>query len=134
MSTLDILEDAPLACDIANATIDLIPLSAPGSLTSVEKRSLLSGFVRLSFNAAAIASNVGQAPILAIEMLETGRAVLASFLQDMRTDTTLTTTMMVEKMLLIRRQILEPVSPEKKMVAIPCLKWKALRDVINCDL
>lgn len=32
MSTPDILEDAPLACDIANVTIDLIPLSAPGSL------------------------------------------------------------------------------------------------------
>ncbi|KAH7136912.1 TPR domain-containing protein [Dactylonectria estremocensis] len=70
----------------AKTTIELVPLLAPPSLESTDKQQLLSDLVGLASNAAAIALLADQSPTSAIELLETGRGVIASSLQDMRAD------------------------------------------------
>ncbi|VUC27850.1 unnamed protein product [Clonostachys rosea] len=70
----------------AEATIDLITLLAPKSLQVTDKQYLLSGVVGFASDAAAIALAVKREPIEAISRLERGRGVLASSLQDLRTD------------------------------------------------
>ncbi|KAH0430361.1 hypothetical protein CcaCcLH18_07873 [Colletotrichum camelliae] len=74
------------AYHIAQTAVGLVPLSAPLSLHSADKQHHLSRAVGLASDAAAIALHVGQGPIPAIELLETGRCVIASSLQDIRTD------------------------------------------------
>ncbi|KAJ4200804.1 hypothetical protein NW759_015830, partial [Fusarium solani] len=70
----------------ANATtIELVPLTPP-SLQNTDKQNLLSQVIGLASDAAAIALHAGKGPVPAIELLETSRGVLASSLQDMRTD------------------------------------------------
>ncbi|CAH0052259.1 unnamed protein product [Clonostachys solani] len=70
----------------AEATIDLITLLAPKSLQVADKQYLLSGVVGYASDAAAIALAVEREPVKAISRLEKGRGVLASSLQDLRTD------------------------------------------------
>ncbi|RKK74919.1 hypothetical protein BFJ68_g17580 [Fusarium oxysporum] len=86
LSLLDILQEGHRAYLIAKTTIELVPLLAPPSLQNTDKQHLLSQAVGFASSAAAIALHVGKGPIPAIELLETGRGVLASSLQDMRTD------------------------------------------------
>ncbi|KAK4076847.1 hypothetical protein Purlil1_12555 [Purpureocillium lilacinum] len=62
---------------IAKTTIDLIPLLTPRSLQNTDKRHLLSAAVGLSSDAAAIALHANKGPAAAIELLETGRGVIA---------------------------------------------------------
>ncbi|KAI3571792.1 TPR domain-containing protein [Fusarium oxysporum f. sp. albedinis] len=65
---------------IAKTTIDLIPLLTPRSLQHSDKTHLLSAAVGLSSNAAAIALHANRGPAAAIELLETGRGVIAGAL------------------------------------------------------
>ncbi|KAK1991226.1 TPR domain-containing protein [Colletotrichum falcatum] len=72
--------------DIAQTTVGLIPLSTPLSLVSAEKKYSLSSAAGVACDAAAIALQAGKSPISAIQLLEVGRGVIASSLQDLRTD------------------------------------------------
>ncbi|KAH8661834.1 hypothetical protein BGZ61DRAFT_321743, partial [Ilyonectria robusta] len=60
--------------------IDLIPLLTPRSLRNADKRYLLSAAVGLSSDAAAIALHDNRGPAAAVELLETGRGVIAGAL------------------------------------------------------
>ncbi|KAF5505400.1 hypothetical protein CGCS363_v004261 [Colletotrichum siamense] len=73
----------------AKTAVDLIPISAPLSLQPEDKQFFLGRVVGIACEAAAIALNDGQSPVTAIELLETGRGVLASFFHDRRTDLSL---------------------------------------------
>ncbi|KAJ4178413.1 hypothetical protein NW767_014870 [Fusarium falciforme] len=78
--------DTDEAYTIAQSIIELIPLLVPNSLRSTDKQHLLTDIEGIASLAAAIALKAGQTPLVAVRMLETGRAVLASSLRDMRTD------------------------------------------------
>ncbi|KAL8396668.1 hypothetical protein RB594_003654 [Gaeumannomyces avenae] len=79
LSSPAILKDEQ-AYAIAKTTIDLIPLLTPRSLQNSDKRHLLSAAVGLSSDAAAIALYAGKGPAAAVELLETGRGVIAGAL------------------------------------------------------
>ncbi|KAL8364557.1 hypothetical protein RB595_003713 [Gaeumannomyces hyphopodioides] len=79
LSSPAILKDEQ-AYAIAKTTIDLIPLLTPRSLQNSDKRHLLSAAVGLSSGAAAIALYAGKGPGAAVELLETGRGVIAGAL------------------------------------------------------
>ncbi|KFG86911.1 hypothetical protein MANI_024556 [Metarhizium anisopliae] len=101
----DVLQDPDQACFIAKTTVNLLPLLAPHSLTPADKqRNILNAgllsqslvpsskqhnaldVVGLASDVAAIALRVGKGAEAAIMLLETGRAVLASTLQELRTE------------------------------------------------
>ncbi|EQB55105.1 hypothetical protein CGLO_04989 [Colletotrichum gloeosporioides Cg-14] len=73
----------------AKTAVDLIPISAPLSLQPEDKQFFLTRVVGFASEAAAIALNDNQSPVTAIELLESGRGVLASFFHDRRTDLSL---------------------------------------------
>ncbi|KAJ3455223.1 hypothetical protein MRS44_013823 [Fusarium solani] len=81
LSSPAILQDRQ-AYAIAKTTIDLIPLLTPRALQNSDKRHLLSAAVGLSSDAAAIALHANRGPAAAIELLETGRGVIAGALFD----------------------------------------------------
>ncbi|EXK77477.1 hypothetical protein FOQG_17819 [Fusarium oxysporum f. sp. raphani 54005] len=81
LSSPAILQDRQ-AYTIAKITIDLIPLLTPRALQNSDKRHLLSAAVGLSSDAAAIALHANRGPAAAIELLETGRSVIAGALFD----------------------------------------------------
>ncbi|KAJ0335479.1 hypothetical protein KNSL1_013585 [Colletotrichum chrysophilum] len=58
--------------------------SRTGAMADLEEAIRIA--VGLASDAAAVALHVGQGPLPAIELLETGRGVIASSLQDIRTD------------------------------------------------
>ncbi|KAF3797102.1 hypothetical protein GCG54_00009071 [Colletotrichum gloeosporioides] len=87
LSTPDVLNDKQEAYDIAKQTISLVPVSAPLSLRPADKQYLLTQAVGLASDAAAIATEAGQGPAEALKLLETGRGIIASSLQKIRTDT-----------------------------------------------
>ncbi|KAH7009653.1 hypothetical protein EDB80DRAFT_750248 [Ilyonectria destructans] len=70
----------------AEATIDLVTFLAPKSLQITDKQFLLWQVVGFASDAAAVALAVNRGPLEAIARLEKGRGVLASSLQDLRTD------------------------------------------------
>ncbi|KAF4856854.1 hypothetical protein CGCSCA4_v000146 [Colletotrichum siamense] len=82
-------QDKHEAFQDAKTAVDLIPISAPLSLQPEDKQFFLARVVGIACEAAAIALNDGQSPVTAIELLETGRGVLASFFHDRRTDLSL---------------------------------------------
>ncbi|KAF5989603.1 TPR domain-containing protein [Fusarium bulbicola] len=71
---------------VAEATIQLAPLLSPPSLENKDKQHLLAEIAGLASDAAAIALLAGKGTLSAIRLLETGRGVLASSLQDLRVD------------------------------------------------
>lgn len=73
----------------AEATIDLVTFLAPMSLQITDKQFLLCQVVGFASDAAAVALAAKRGPIEAIARLEKGRGVLASSLQDLRTDLSL---------------------------------------------
>ncbi|KAH7117315.1 hypothetical protein EDB81DRAFT_952832 [Dactylonectria macrodidyma] len=79
LSSPAILQDQE-AYAITKTTIDLIPLLMPRSLQNSDKRHLLSVAVRLSSDAAAIALYNTRGPAATIELLETGRGIIAGAL------------------------------------------------------
>ncbi|KAL6406634.1 hypothetical protein AUP68_09435 [Ilyonectria robusta] len=85
------MEESP-SLDIdkaAEATINLVTFLAPKSLQITDKQFLLWQVVGFASDAAAVALAVGKGPIEAIARLEKGRGILASSLQDLRTDLSL---------------------------------------------
>ncbi|XXG96702.1 hypothetical protein Hte_002992 [Hypoxylon texense] len=76
--TLPGIANDPKAYDIARSTIDLIPLLTPRSLQDTDKQHLLSDAVGMASDAAAIALQAGKGAEVAIDILETGRGVIAS--------------------------------------------------------
>ncbi|TLD03110.1 uncharacterized protein PgNI_12562 [Pyricularia grisea] len=65
------------AFEIAEQAINLIPLLSTRSLPNSDRRHLLSQISGLSSDAAAVALCSKKSPAIAIELLETGRAVIA---------------------------------------------------------
>ncbi|RMJ17651.1 hypothetical protein CDV36_002650 [Fusarium kuroshium] len=84
LSAVDLLNDLERAYQIAEATVALMPQLAPNSLSSTDKQQVLEQVVGLASRAAAIALMAGKGAACAIKMLETGRGILASSLQDLR--------------------------------------------------
>ncbi|KAM5353081.1 hypothetical protein ACJZ2D_017037 [Fusarium nematophilum] len=79
LSSPDILQDRQ-AYTIAKTAVNLIPLLTPRSLQNTDKRHLLSAASGLSSDAAAIALHTNKGPAAAIELLETGRGIIAGAL------------------------------------------------------
>ncbi|RYP34795.1 hypothetical protein DL768_011034 [Monosporascus sp. mg162] len=86
LSSSIIFQNVQKAYEIAQTTIQLIPLLAPRSLQNTDKQHLLSQAAGLASDAAAVALQASKGNVTAIEMLETGRGVLTGTLYDMRTD------------------------------------------------
>ncbi|KAK2773196.1 TPR domain-containing protein [Colletotrichum kahawae] len=81
--------DAHEAFSVAETTIKLIPMFASLSLKPKDRQQLLSRVATQATDAAALALYVGKSPEHAIDLLETGRGVIAGTLQDFRVDITL---------------------------------------------
>jgi tetratricopeptide (TPR) repeat protein len=74
------------ACDASEIAVHLIPKLTSRSLENSDRQHMLSQVVGLASNAAAAALHAGRGPTVALEFLEHGRGVLATFLEEMRTD------------------------------------------------
>ncbi|KAI0855328.1 CHAT domain-containing protein [Xylaria cubensis] len=79
-------ENWRLAYKVAVSTTSLIPLLVLRSLQSSDKQYVLNRVAGFASDAAAVALNAGKGPNCAIELLEMGRVILATSIQDMRTD------------------------------------------------
>ncbi|GKT53278.1 TPR domain-containing protein [Colletotrichum tofieldiae] len=84
--SLDALKDIHDMYPVAEAAVNLIPLLSSFSLQSADKQHQLRQAVGLASDAAALALHVGKGPLAALQLLETGRGVLAGSLQNIRTD------------------------------------------------
>ncbi|KAK2672630.1 hypothetical protein RAB80_012709 [Fusarium oxysporum f. sp. vasinfectum] len=73
-------------CDALEVAVSLIPKLTARSLENPDKQHLLGQVVGLASNAAAAALNAGRGPTAALKFLEQGRGVLATALEEMRTD------------------------------------------------
>ncbi|KAL6924090.1 hypothetical protein FSST1_001364 [Fusarium sambucinum] len=82
----DILADLDQAYDIAKFTVELIPLLNSRSIQNNDRQTLLMQAVAIASDAAAIALLNNRSTIDAVQLLETGRNIIASSLQDLRTD------------------------------------------------
>ena len=85
-TALSICKDWPRAYEIASATVALVPQLSSRSLENSDKQHALGQIVGLASIAAAAALNAGQAPLVALNLLETGRGVLGASLEEIRTD------------------------------------------------
>ncbi|KAJ3575390.1 hypothetical protein NPX13_g4046 [Xylaria arbuscula] len=81
-----IFRDTQEAHQIAQTTIQLIPLLAPRASQNTDKQHLLLQVAGLASDAAAISLQAGKNTVAAIEMLETGRSILTTAVYDLRTD------------------------------------------------
>ncbi|KAK2050996.1 hypothetical protein LY76DRAFT_599636, partial [Colletotrichum caudatum] len=86
LSLPNILQDVQTAYTVAETAVNLVPLLSPFSLKSADKHHQLRQAVGLASDAAAIALHAGHRPLAALQLLETGRGVLAGSLQNIRTD------------------------------------------------
>ncbi|KAH7210848.1 CHAT domain-containing protein [Fusarium redolens] len=73
-------------CDALEVAVSLLPKLTARSLENPDKQHLLGQVVGLASNAAAAALNAGRGPTVALKFLEQGRGVLATALEEMRTD------------------------------------------------
>ncbi|WXC52656.1 hypothetical protein QX201_012320 [Fusarium graminearum] len=85
-SLLNILADLDQAYTVAKFTVELIPLLNSRSIQNVDKQTLLMQAVAIASDAAAISLLHNRSTIDAVQLLETGRNIIASSLQDLRTD------------------------------------------------
>lgn len=74
------------AFEASTITIDLIPTLALRSFTSIDKQHILTKIHGLSSDAVAVALNARKGPLVALDLLENGRSVLAHSIEDLRTD------------------------------------------------
>ncbi|KAK3370360.1 CHAT domain-containing protein [Podospora didyma] len=74
------------AFEASKIAVPLVPKLTPRSLQNVDKQHLLGQIGRMAPNAAAAALQAGRGPTTALQLLEQGRAVLATSLEEMRTD------------------------------------------------
>ncbi|KAF6804402.1 TPR domain-containing protein [Colletotrichum musicola] len=87
LATADVVKDSREAYEVARKTISMISIFAPVSLRPADKQYLLSQAVGLASDAAAIALHARKGnPAEALELLETGRGIIAGSLQKMRAD------------------------------------------------
>ncbi|KAF3032013.1 hypothetical protein E8E11_000208 [Didymella keratinophila] len=70
----------------ASAAVELIQKLTERALGNSDKQYMLGQIVGLASDAAAVALNAEQGPLVALRLLEQGRGVLAAFLGEMRTD------------------------------------------------
>ncbi|CEI39846.1 hypothetical protein FVEN_g2124 [Fusarium venenatum] len=82
----DILADLDQAYNIAKFTVELIPLLNSRSIQNIDRQTLLMQAVAIASDAAAVALLNNRSTIDAVQLLETGRNIIASSLQDLRTD------------------------------------------------
>jgi tetratricopeptide (TPR) repeat protein len=82
----DIRADLDQAYKVAKFIVELIPLLNSRSLQNVDRQALLIQAVAIASDAAAIALLNNRSTIEAVQLLETGRNIIASSLQDLRTD------------------------------------------------
>jgi hypothetical protein len=78
--------DQQQAYEAASLAVSLVPKLLSRSLQNSDKQHALSQVVGLASDAAAAALQAGQAPLVALGLLEMGRGVLAASLEEMRTD------------------------------------------------
>ncbi|KAM0371416.1 hypothetical protein ACHAPY_010136 [Fusarium culmorum] len=79
-------DDWQRAYDAAVAAIDMIPQLLLRSLGNDDKQELLKKLGGTSSDAAALALNLGKGPMVALDMLERGRGLLAASIDDLHTD------------------------------------------------
>jgi CHAT domain-containing protein/tetratricopeptide (TPR) repeat protein len=79
-------QDWQAAYEAAVTTISLIPKLTSKSLPNSDKQHRLSQFVGLASVAAAVALQADKDPLVALELLEEGRGVLAASIEEMRVD------------------------------------------------
>ncbi|WXC53834.1 hypothetical protein QX201_013477 [Fusarium graminearum] len=79
-------DDWQRAYDAAVAAINMIPQLLLRSLGNDDKQELLKKLGGTSSDAAALALNLGEGPMVALDMLERGRGLLAASIDDLHTD------------------------------------------------
>ncbi|QPC73190.1 hypothetical protein HYE68_003942 [Fusarium pseudograminearum] len=82
----EILKNLDQAYTVAKFTVELIPLLNSRSIQNIDRQTLLMQVVAIASDAAAIALLHNRTTIDAVQLLETGRNIIASSLQDLRTD------------------------------------------------
>jgi len=66
--------------------VRLVPTLAPKSLQNADKQYLLGQIVGLASDAAAVALKAGRGPVASLELLELGRGIITTSLEDIRSD------------------------------------------------
>ncbi|RYP58091.1 hypothetical protein DL770_010513 [Monosporascus sp. CRB-9-2] len=74
------------AYEAAKLTVGLVPKLSSRSLQNTDRKHALSQVVGLASDAAAVALQAGQTPLVALGLLEQGRGVLGTSLEELRTD------------------------------------------------
>ncbi|KAH8697307.1 CHAT domain-containing protein [Talaromyces proteolyticus] len=75
------------AYEVANVAISLVPKLTPRSLENSDKQHVLRQVAGVASDAAALALQAGKGALVALDFLEQGRGILATSLEEMRTDT-----------------------------------------------
>ncbi|KAJ4004008.1 hypothetical protein NW766_011864 [Fusarium irregulare] len=74
------------AYDIAGSSMDLVPLLTPRFPENSDKQHLVTEMADFAADAAAVALRAGQSPSVAVHLLEQGRGIISSSLNEMRRD------------------------------------------------
>ena len=81
-----IILDWQQAYEDSSIAIHPVPKLTLRSPENSDKQYLLSQVAGLACNATAVALQAGKAPLVALDLLEQGRGILAASLEEMRTD------------------------------------------------
>jgi hypothetical protein len=79
-------QDWQQAYEAARLTVSLVPRLSSRSLQNSDRQHALSQVVGLASDAAAVALQAGQTPLVALSLLEQGRGVLGASLEEVRSD------------------------------------------------
>ncbi|KAH7188102.1 TPR domain-containing protein [Fusarium flagelliforme] len=79
-------EDRHKRTKIASTSMDLVPFLTPWFLANADKQHLVTEMSNFAGDAAAVALRAGQPPGTAIHLLEQGRGIISSSLNEMRRD------------------------------------------------
>lgn len=86
LQSLALKRDWETALEAAKGALDLVPQLVLRSLDNLDKQYLLTQVAGLACEATSIAIKAGKEPIAAIKLLEQGRGILATSINDMRID------------------------------------------------
>ncbi|KAJ4116138.1 hypothetical protein NW768_011110 [Fusarium equiseti] len=86
LQSLALKNDWKTAFEAAKGALDLVPQLVLRSLDNLDKQYLLTQVAGLACEATSIAIRADKEPITAIKLLEQGRGILASSINDMRID------------------------------------------------
>ncbi|KAH7128079.1 CHAT domain-containing protein [Dactylonectria estremocensis] len=81
-----LMADGPRAYDTARSLIELIPLLIPRFLEASDAQYVLSDITGVACDAAAMALHAGKEPLVALEIDEAGRDVMAASIEDLRVE------------------------------------------------